>query len=118
MVFKVLVLSTVLALSLGHHAALLCQAWCQHVVVAEAKCHEDAPVSAAALLSQTSCCEIAAAPAVFTTDVRNHMAAHRAAATLVSPHPPLRSPSGTIHDDWRAPSPPLERRPRVAVLRV
>lgn len=117
--FKVLVISTALALSVGHHATLLCLAWCQPEVVAETHCHEDAPAaSAGPTLSASSCCEIAAAPAVFTSNLRLHVTGDAGAATLVSLLPPLRMHGSAAHGHAVEPSPPLERRPRITVLRL
>ena len=117
-VFNAFVISTALALSLGHTATLLCQVWCQPVAAAEAHCHEDAQVSATATLSQAPCCEIAAAPAVFTSSVRSHVPVDAGAVTLVSPLPPLASYGSAVHGHALELSPPLERRPRITVLRI
>lgn len=118
-VFKALVISTALALSLGHHATLLCLALCQPEVAAETHCHEDAPVaSAGPTLSASSCCDIAGAPAVFTSDVRTHVPVDAGVAMFVSPLPPFNSRVSAAHGHSIDPSPPLERRPQVTVLRL
>jgi len=118
-VFKALVISTALALSLGHHATLLCLAWCQPEVAAEAHCPEDAPAaSAGPTLSASFCCDIAGAPAVFTSNLRSHVTVDVGVATLVSPVPSFDSRGSAAHGHVIEPSPPLERRPRVTVLRL
>lgn len=114
-VFKVFVISTALALSLGHPASLLCRVWCQLEVAGEASCHEDAAASASATL-QSFCCDIAA-PAVFTTDIQSHVPQDAGVATLVSPLPPFRVLGSVAHGAVE-PSRPFERVPRIFVLRI
>jgi hypothetical protein len=116
-VVKAFVLSTVLALSLGPHAARLCLAWCQPVV-AEADCHDDAPVSASAMVSQADCCEPGAtSPAVFTTVLRDHATPHGAAA-LCTPSVPFRLDTGARYSRATDVSPPRPGRLRATVLRI
>jgi hypothetical protein len=117
-VFKVFVISTALALSLGHHAMLLCLAWCQPEVAAEAHCHEEAPASTGPRVSASFCCDIAGAPAVFTSHPRNHVTVDAGLAILVSPLPPFGWRGSAVHFHAVDPSPPLERHPRNTVLRI
>jgi hypothetical protein len=118
-VLKLFVISTALALSLGHHAALLCLAWCQPEVAAENHCHENAPAaSTGPTLSASSCCDIAGAPAVFTSSPRSHLTVDAGAATLVSPLPPLGVRGSAAYVQGVDPSPPLDRRPQITVLRL
>ena len=117
--FKALVISTALALSLGHHATLLCLAWCQPEVAAEAHCHEDAPAaSAGPTLSASFCCDIVGAPVVFTSGPRNHVTVDAGMATLACPLPPLHARGSAVHGQAIETSPPLHRRPQITVLRL
>lgn len=119
-VFRIAVLSIVLALGVGPNASLLCAVWCHQEAAPIGACQHQAPTSSRSLTGTESCPDIAAATlALVREDVRRGgPASDGQHAVIVLAFQFVPPPNPTAFRREPGQHPPLEARPPVLALRI
>lgn len=115
---RLAVLSLVLILTGGVHAALLCQVWCEPQAGTTADCHADQQGSSTRLVTGETCEDLAAATAVLRPQPDVRTASSALAHTAAAPFFVIRATSRTCSAYEPHAKPDLQDCPRDIALRI